>query len=94
MVRMSNTTTMSFKIDKALKAKAQQTAKEMGVPLTTLINSYLRQVTTTRRVELYAPEPMTPKLEKLIASIEADIAAGDVSEPFTDVEDFLADLKK
>ena len=37
---------------------------------------------------------MTPKLEKLIAKIEADLKAGKVSKKFDNVDDFLADLKQ
>ena len=48
----------------------------------------------TRRIELYAPEPMTPKLEKLIAEVEAELQGGMASNHFDSVEEFLVDLKK
>ena len=35
-------TTMLIKTDKALKVKAQKLAKEMGLPLGTLVNNYLK----------------------------------------------------
>lgn len=87
-------TVISVKVDKDVKASAQEVAKSAGLTLSTLVNAYLRQVVATRRIELFAPEQMTPKLEKLIASVEAELAAGKVSKKFTNVEDFLADLKK
>jgi addiction module RelB/DinJ family antitoxin len=87
-------TVISVKVDKDIKEKAQEVAASAGISLSTMINSYLRQVTATRRIELYAPEQMTPKLESLIADVEAEIAEGRVSEGFTSVDDFLADLKK
>ncbi len=87
-------TVISVKLDKDVKASAQEVAKSAGLTLSTLVNSYLRQVAATRRIELYAPEPMTPKLEKLIAEIEAELNAGNVSKKFDNVSDFLADLKK
>jgi hypothetical protein len=37
---------------------------------------------------------MTPKLEALIAEVEAELENGEVSQPFTSAKDFLADLKK
>jgi len=43
---------------------------------------------------LYAPEPMTPKLEGLIAEVESELQSDKVSQKFTNVNDFLTDLKK
>ena len=86
-------TVISVKIDKDVKESAQEVAKSAGLTLSTLVNAYLRQVAATRRIELYSPEPMTPKLEKLIAEVEGSIRAGNVSKPFDDVDDFIADLK-
>jgi len=86
-------TVISVKIDKDLKEAAQAVAKDAGLPLSTLISAYLRQVVATRRIELYAPEQMTPKLEGLIAQVEKEIANGEV-ESFDSVESFIADLKK
>lgn len=87
-------TVISVKVDTDIKEKAQEIAASAGISVSTMINSYLRQVTATRRIELYAPEPMTPKLEALIAQVEAEISDGKVSKDFTFVDEFLADLKK
>ncbi len=87
-------TTISVSVDKAAKESAQAIARSAGLTLSTLVNAYLLQVSATRRIDLYAPEPMTPKLEKLIGEIESDIKAGKVSKPFDNVDDFIADLNK
>lgn len=87
-------TVISVKIDKEVKEAAQAVAKSAGLTLSTLINAYLRQISATRRIELYAPEPMTPHLEKLIKEVEAELSAGKASKPFSDPHEFLADLKK
>lgn len=87
-------TVISVKIDQELKEAAQAVAKSAGIPLSTLINAYLRQVVATRRIELYAPEPMTPKLESLIAEVESEIERGEVSKPYTSASDFVKALKK
>lgn len=89
-----NTTVISVKLDKSVKISAQEVANSAGLTLSSLVNAYLRQVAATRRIELYAPEPMTPKLEKLIAEVESELKAGKVSKKFDNVEDFLADLKR
>lgn len=87
-------TVISVKVDKDVKASAQEVAQSAGLTLSALVNAYLRQVAATRRIELYAPEPMTPHLEKLVAEVEAELKAGKVSKEFATAEDFLADLKK
>lgn len=87
-------TVISIRVDKNIKDAAALVAESAGISLSTLINSYLRQLIATRRIELYAPEPMTPKLESLIAEVEAELADGKVSEKFSNAKDFLTDLKK
>jgi len=87
-------TVISVKLDKGVKEAAQEVAKSAGLTLSALVNSYLRQVVATRRIELYAPEPMTPKLEGLIGMIEAEIAAGKVSKSHTSTRSFMKDLQR
>ena len=87
-------TVISVKVDKGIKESAQEVANSAGLTLSSLVNSYLRQVAATRRIELYSPEPMTPKLEKLIEEVEAELKSGKASKEFDSVEDFLTDLKK
>jgi addiction module RelB/DinJ family antitoxin len=87
-------TVISVKVDKDVKASAQEVANSAGLTLSTLVNAYLRQIVATRRIELYAPEPMTPKLEMLIEEVEAELKSGKASKEFDSVEEFLADLKK
>ena len=90
----SMNTVISVKVDSDVKSSAQEVAKSAGLTLSTLVNAYLRQVSATRRIEIYAPEPMSPNLEKLIAEVELELKSGKVSQEFDNAEDFLADLKK
>jgi addiction module RelB/DinJ family antitoxin len=88
-------TVISVKVNKATKEAAQEVAKSMGLNLSSLINSYLIQVVATRRVELFAPEQMTPKLEKAIGKIEKEIREGKGLSPvFTTAEEAIAWLHK
>lgn len=87
-------TVISVRIDKELKDSAQEVAESVGLKLGTLINAYLRQVVATRRIELFAPEQMTPKLESLIAEVESELQLGKVSKKFETADAFLSDLKK
>jgi addiction module RelB/DinJ family antitoxin len=87
-------TVISVKIDRDVKAAATEVARSAGLTLSTLVNAYLRQIVATRRIELFAPEPMTPKLEGLVAKVEREIRMGKISPAFDDAPSFLADLKK
>ena len=87
-------TVISVKVDTDVKIAAQEVARSVGLTLSTLVNAYLRQVVATRRIELYAPEPVTPKLAQLIAEVEAELHSGKASAPFDNADDFLAALKR
>ena len=91
---MATVAVMSVKVDRSVKEAAQAVAKSAGLTLSALVNIYLRQVAVTRRIELYAPEPMSPKLKKLVAKVEQELADGKASRTFENADDFLADLKK
>lgn len=87
-------TVISVRINKELKASAQEVAESAGLNLSTLINAYLRQVAATRRIELYAPEKMSPELEKLISQVESEINSNNLSKKFETADYFLNDLKQ
>lgn len=87
-------TVISVKVDKDVKDRAQEVAESAGISISTLINSYLRQISATRRIELFAPEQMTPKLEAMIAEVEQEIANGEVSDGYSSVDEFIAELKR
>lgn len=91
---MNDKTTMSFKINKTLKIRAQETAKSIGIPLSTLINAYLNDMVATGRVEFTASEKMTPQMERIIEQVETEIAKGETYGPFDTVEDMLDSLHK
>jgi addiction module RelB/DinJ family antitoxin len=86
-------TVISVRVSKEVKASAQEVAESAGLKLGTLINAYLRQLVATRRIEFYAPEQMSPKLEGLIAEVEAELSAGQVSKKFGTADDLLRDLQ-
>jgi antitoxin component of RelBE/YafQ-DinJ toxin-antitoxin module len=92
MVRIMKTT-MTIKIDKVTKEQAQLTAKKLGIPLSTIINAYLREMSATGHVSFSTAEVMTPHLEKLIELSEAEIRRGETYGPFDNAEDFIASLK-
>jgi addiction module RelB/DinJ family antitoxin len=86
------TTVISVKVDEEVKKNAQAIAKSTGISLSSLINSYLIQVVATRRIELYAPEQMSSKLEGLVTEVEQEIADGYVSKSHKSAQEFMKDL--
>src|SRR3989337_1493306 len=52
-------TTILIKTDKAIKESAQKTAERIGIPLSTILNAYLRQFVSEGRVEFSAYMPNT-----------------------------------
>ena len=85
-------TVISVKTDTKTKLRAQAVAHEIGIPLSTLINAYLRELAATGRVYFALPEAMTAKTEKIIADIEKEIEDGELSGPFKTTEELFAHL--
>lgn len=90
---MSKKTVINIKTDKNLKDEARKVADAMGIPLTTIINHYLRKLVEERRVEFEAPYEMSSRLEKLLDEVERDRKEGkNFSDPLS-VEDTIKELK-
>ena len=92
-----STTVMSVKTEKKLKKEAQSIAKQMGVPLGTIMNAFLRQFVRNKTVffTLEDREVMTKTMEKSLAKMEKDIRLDiNLSPKFTDIEDAIAYLRK
>ncbi len=92
-----SSTVMSVKTDKKLKEKAQKIAKEMGFPLGTLINAYLKQFVKNKTIHfsLTPSEKITKTLEKEFEKIEQDIEKEiNLSPQFDNMKNALNFLKK
>ena len=92
-INMSNKV-ITIKIDPETKKAAQDLAADAGLTLSGLINSYLKQITATRHINLYIPQRMTPKLEKLLDEAEQDIEAGQTIGPFDSADAAIKALKE
>lgn len=90
---MANTV-ITIKIDPETKKAAKALAADAGLTLSGLVNSYLKQVTATRHIDLHIPQQMTPKMEKLLDEAEEDIAAGRVIGPFKNAAEAIKALNK
>ena len=82
---------INFKTDPDTKRKAQKTAQDLGLSLSTLLNAYLKQFVKTKTVTFGAEneEPSEWLIESLRRSDE-DIKAGRVSPAFYNADDAIA----
>src|SRR3989344_8399934 len=89
-------TVLNVKVDPQVKIMAQKTARDLGVPLSIVVNTYLKEFVHTK--ELYLSSKtyrMTPYLEKIIEKAEKDIATGkNLSPAFDNADDFIDYLDK
>ena len=87
---------INIKTDRDIKIKAQKVAKELGLPLGTVLNAYLREFVRTKSASFSIPPQMTPRLEKIISRVEKDIKLGrNLSPVFTsakEMDDYLDSL--
>ena len=66
-------TLLNIKTDRSVKEEAQRIARELGVPLSTVINAYLKEFVREREVHLSLAPHMSSRLEGLLENIDDDI---------------------
>ncbi len=87
---VSNKTVISVKVDKDVRDRARKVAKKIGVPLSMIVNSGLRQFVQEEKVVFQTQEAyrMGKRLEQRLKKIDADIRSGRNRSPvFTNSED-------
>ena len=85
---------MTIKIDSETKKAAKALASDAGLTLSGLVNSYLKQIIATRHIDLYIPQEMTAKTERLLKEVEEDIDAGRIVGPLNNAEEAIKVLKE
>ncbi len=91
---MNTHTILNIKTDKKLKAEAKKLSKELGVPLSTVINAFLKQFVRDKEITLSANQYRpTPYLESILKQAQKEYEAGDFVGPFKTGEEFIAYLK-
>ena len=68
-------TIINIKADRDVKEHAQKVAKELGLPLSTIINAYLKDFIRNRSVNLSLAPRMSRQLEVILGGVEKDIVA-------------------
>lgn len=93
---MSDLTVLNVKISKELKKQAQETAKALGLPMSTLVSASLRDVVARRSITISDTPRIRPEVEAELLEMSRQYKAGtlDVSPLFDNVQDSIAWLRK
>lgn len=92
---MNTKTILNIKTDKDLKKHAQETAKELGITLTTVVNSLLKQFVRDKELTLTKQSYKPSKyLVKILEEAEKEHATGLDHGPFDNMEDLIRSLKE
>lgn len=76
-------TLLNIKTDKDVKLGARRAAEELGMPLGTIINAFLRQLARDKEISFSVPYKPTKYLERIIAEAEREWRSGKAEGPFT-----------
>ncbi len=83
---------INFKIDSEVKEEAQKLARELGMPLSAIVNAQLRELIRTRTLNVSAEPRMTAYLERIIEGVEQNRKTGKNITRTNSVEEALAHL--
>ncbi len=81
-------TLINIKADKEVKEGAQELAQELGLPLSVVVNAYLKDFIRNRGINISAVPRMSRQLETIIGGVEKDlIAKKNISGAFSSAKD-------
>jgi DNA-damage-inducible protein J len=87
-------TTINIRVDKEVKEEAQKVAKELGIPLSTIINAYLNQLIRTKEVHFYTEGELKPHVKKRLDRLMKEAKEGkNVSPTFNSAKEANEYLK-
>ena len=90
-----NTTVINIKTDKVLKNDAQKLAKNFGLPLSAIVNGYLREFVRERRIVFSEPPTPNVKTRKILDQALKDIKESkNLVGPFESAEEMIKSLRK
>ena len=69
-------TTINIKADREVKEKAQKVARNLGMPLSTIINAYLNQFIRTKEVHFYLEGELKPSVKKRLDRLQKEALEG------------------
>lgn len=74
-------TSINIKADSEVKESAQKVARDLGIPLSVVINALLKEFVRNRSFAVSSVPRMTPYLERIIGGVEKDLAQGKNMSP-------------
>lgn len=84
-------TVLNVKLDPQLKREAQEVAKAIGLPISTVVAASLRDFVRTRSITISDTLRLKPEVEAELLKISADAKKGiNVSPAFDDIDEALA----
>ncbi|GMQ95430.1 MAG: hypothetical protein BMS9Abin13_544 [Patescibacteria group bacterium] len=87
-------TVIHIKTDEGVKEEAQKIARNLGLPLSTVVNAYLKEFIRDRSVRFSAAPQLRPEVEKLLKQASGDYKAGkNISGPFDNARDLMKSLE-
>jgi len=87
-------TIINIKADRDVKEKASRTAKQMGLPLSTVVNAFLRQFILEQSVTFSVALKPTKWLQKVLLEAEEDFRNNkNIEGPFYSATEFMKNLK-
>ena len=88
------TTVLNVKIDDKLKKDAQEAAKAIGLPISTIVSASLREFVRTRSITISDTPRLKPEVEAELLALDKNINnRKDLSPAFSDVDDAITWLK-
>ena len=80
---------ISIRLDDDVQKNAKQLAADMGLSLSAVVNSYLKQIVASRSLTIFAAEPIDARLDAKLA----EISEQKTSQPFDDVDQLISNLE-
>lgn len=83
-------TVLNVKTDKEVKEKAQALAKHLGIPLSVIVNGYLKEFVHTGEFRVSREPELRPQVQERIAKHVEEARKGkNISPGFTNAEDAM-----
>ena len=83
-------TLINIKADPGVKAKAQKVARDLGMPLSTIINAYLGQLIRTKEVHFALEGELKPSVKKRLDRLTKEVREGkNLSPAFSNADDAI-----
>lgn len=77
-------TTLNIKADTEIKKQAQKVAQDLGMPLSTVVNAYLKQFIRTKEVYFSVGGELKPEVKKRLDRLQKEVLVGKNISPAFD----------